>query len=445
MQNKRNALLVLILTLGVFGILNTEMGVIGMIPLIAETFGVSVPTAGWTVTIFAIGIAICGPVTPMLFSRFNRKHVMLISLGVFIASSVIGMLTTDFFVLLVSRAAPAVFHPVYVSMAFTVAAASVPKNQGPKAVARIFIGVSAGMVLGVPAAGFIASEWSYAAAMGFFAAVNIAVFILTLLFVPSMPAAGAKTYGEQVRILRRRELQRAVAAVIFTNGTTFGFFSFLADYLKTETGLAYSAVSFVLFLYGAANIVGNVLAGKWLAQAPARTIRSTTAGLAAAFMLIGFVGGEAIPMAAVVFFFGVLTGLSSNNFSSVAPPTMRPSSATAFSSLRRIRGLPLARRFAAFSSPSGVLRRRLPVRCCASRFRPPSFCRQRLGWSGRYRSKVPPLATTVLMPTTDWASAAVHSAGPDGRFSVLFVQTSTLPIRDCSMAERRRRKGLQGH
>lgn len=313
MQNKRNALLVPILTLGVFGLLNTEMGVIGMIPLIAETFGVSVPTAGWTVTIFAIGIAICGPVTPMLFSRFNRKHVMLISLGVFIASSVIGMLTTDFLVLLVSRAAPAVFHPVYVSMAFTVAAASVPKNQGPKAVARIFIGVSAGMVLGVPAAGFIASEWSYAAAMGFFAAVNIAVFILTLLFVPSMPAAGAKTYGEQVRILRRRELQRAVAAVIFTNGTTFGFFSFLADYLKTETGLAYSAVSFVLFLYGAANIVGNVLAGKWLAQAPARTIRSTTAGLAAAFMLIGFVGGEAIPMAAVVFFFGVLTGLSSNN------------------------------------------------------------------------------------------------------------------------------------
>ena len=45
--------LVPILTLGVFGILNTEMGVIGMLPLIAETFQVTVPQAGWTVTIFA--------------------------------------------------------------------------------------------------------------------------------------------------------------------------------------------------------------------------------------------------------------------------------------------------------------------------------------------------------------------------------------------------------
>ena len=39
--------LVPILTLGVFGILNTEMGVIGMLPLIAETFQVTVPQAGW--------------------------------------------------------------------------------------------------------------------------------------------------------------------------------------------------------------------------------------------------------------------------------------------------------------------------------------------------------------------------------------------------------------
>ena len=40
-------LLVLLLTFGVFGIINTEMGVVGIIPLIAETFGVTVPEAGW--------------------------------------------------------------------------------------------------------------------------------------------------------------------------------------------------------------------------------------------------------------------------------------------------------------------------------------------------------------------------------------------------------------
>ena len=37
--------LVAILTFGVFGIINTEMGVVGIIPQIAETFGVTVPQA----------------------------------------------------------------------------------------------------------------------------------------------------------------------------------------------------------------------------------------------------------------------------------------------------------------------------------------------------------------------------------------------------------------
>ena len=43
-------LLVFILTVGVFGIINTEMGVVGILPLIAENFHVTVHEAGWTVT-----------------------------------------------------------------------------------------------------------------------------------------------------------------------------------------------------------------------------------------------------------------------------------------------------------------------------------------------------------------------------------------------------------
>lgn len=305
--------LVPILTLGVFGILNTEMGVVGMISIIAETFGVSISDAGWTVTVFAVVVALCGPVTPMLFSRFERRRVMVLALSVFIASCLGSMWTDDYRVLLVLRALPALLHPVYVSMAFTVAAASVPKHEGPKAVARVFIGVSAGMVLGVPAASFIAGEFSYAAAMGFFAAVNALVLVLTLIFVPSLPAAGALAYGEQLRVLKRPNLWLAAAAVILTNGSTFGFFSYLSDYLKTVTGLDYALVSLVLFVYGAANIVGNVLAGKLLAEHPVKTLRRTPAALAATFIFMAFCGGSAAAAVLAVALFGVLTGLSSNN------------------------------------------------------------------------------------------------------------------------------------
>ncbi len=59
--SKRNHLLILILTIGVFGILNTEMGVIGIMPSIADHFHVSISKAGLLVSLFALTIAVSGP------------------------------------------------------------------------------------------------------------------------------------------------------------------------------------------------------------------------------------------------------------------------------------------------------------------------------------------------------------------------------------------------
>ena len=41
MRSISGRVLVLILTIGVFGILNTEMGVVGLIPYVAERYGVT--------------------------------------------------------------------------------------------------------------------------------------------------------------------------------------------------------------------------------------------------------------------------------------------------------------------------------------------------------------------------------------------------------------------
>ena len=116
------------LTLGVFGILNTEMGVVGIIPIIADTFGVTVPDAGWTVSLFALIIAFSAPVVPLLFSRVNRKTVMVLALSVFVISNLVSVFTTNFTVLLITRAVPAFFHPLYVSIAFSTAASSVSRG-----------------------------------------------------------------------------------------------------------------------------------------------------------------------------------------------------------------------------------------------------------------------------------------------------------------------------
>ncbi len=65
-MSKRNNLLIFILTIGVFGILTTEMGVVGILPLIADHYHISVSQAGLLVSLFALAVAISGPYTAII-------------------------------------------------------------------------------------------------------------------------------------------------------------------------------------------------------------------------------------------------------------------------------------------------------------------------------------------------------------------------------------------
>ena len=305
-------LLVFILTAGVFGIINTEMGVIGILPLIAETFQVTVPEAGWTVSIFALVVAVSAPVMPLLFSGINRRTVMLLALGVFTLSNIISMFTSNFTVLLIARALPAFLHPVYVSMAFTVAASSVSKEKAPKAVAKVFIGVSAGMVLGVPITSYIASEVSFIGGMAFFTLINILVFIATLVFVPSMPVEEKLSYGEQLNVLKKKITWYSIVAVTLMNGALFGFFSYMSDYLKTITGVSYPVISTMLLVYGLANIAGNVIAGKQLTANPVRSMVFIPFALVAAYVCLFMLGEWLAAVTVIILLLGILAGYGQN-------------------------------------------------------------------------------------------------------------------------------------
>ena len=288
------------------------MGVIGILPLIAETFHVTVPQAGWTVSVFALVVAASAPVMPLLFSGFNRKKVMLLAMGLFTLSNIISMFTTNFTVLLIARALPAFLHPVYVSMALTIAASTGGKIQGQKNVARVFIGVSTGMVLGVPVTSYIASEVSYEMGMLFFTVVNALVLIATILFIPSMPVREKLSYGTQLNVLKKKITWYSIAAITLINGALFGFFSYMSDFLQQVTVVSYSVISTLLLVYGLANIVGNMIAGKQLARNPIYSMVLIPFALLGFYICLFFMGEWLAAMALIILSLGVLAGYGQN-------------------------------------------------------------------------------------------------------------------------------------
>lgn len=311
-RNINKSVMLLILATGVFGILNTEMGFIGILPYIAEYYQVSVVQAGWLISLFALGVAVAGPTMPLLLSRFNRKHVMVFILGLFTLCNVIAVFAESFYVLLAVRVLPAFFHPVYCAMAFTVAAGLARTGEEPKMVAKINMGVAAGMVAGVPISNFLAEQFSLAASMAFFAAATLLVMLATLWFIPSLPVKARLSYGKQLSVLKKPMVWASIVAVIFLNGSIFGVFNYLAEYLGAVSGVAPALISILLFVYGLCNIFGSMLAGNLLTVRPFATVKAFP--FAAAFIYLALLsGGSVWPfMGIVVVFWGILAGINGN-------------------------------------------------------------------------------------------------------------------------------------
>ncbi|HEG0353868.1 TPA: MFS transporter [Campylobacter coli] len=268
-QEKSNSLsgikIILVLCLGVFGILSTELGMMGIIPIVSQNFSVSISDAGWSVSIFALVITFCAPIVPLLCANFNPKKLMLVCLAVFILSSLIAAFVSEFWQLLVFRAIPAFFHPIYIALALSMAAnLASDKKDIPKNVGKIFAAVSAGMVLGVPLTSYLGGNFGFEISMLLFVFLNLLSFVATLFFVPNFKKENKVKIGKQLLILRYPLLWISILCVVCINAGIWGFYSYFSDFLLSISKINFDLISIILALYGFANIIGNNLAPKLL-------------------------------------------------------------------------------------------------------------------------------------------------------------------------------------
>ncbi|WP_038851690.1 MFS transporter, partial [Campylobacter coli] len=234
-QEKSNSLsgikIILVLCLGVFGILSTELGMMGIIPIVSQNFSVSISDAGWSVSIFALVITFCAPIVPLLCANFNPKKLMLICLAVFILSSLIAAFVSEFWQLLVFRAIPAFFHPIYIALALSMAAnLASDKKDIPKNVGKIFAAVSVGMVLGVPLTSYLGGNFGFEISMLLFVFLNLLSFVATLFFVPNFKKENKVKIGKQLLILRYPLLWISILCVVCINAGIWGFYSYFSDF-----------------------------------------------------------------------------------------------------------------------------------------------------------------------------------------------------------------------
>ncbi len=128
------------LFIAAFAFGTTEFVIAGVLPQVAGGLGVSVPTAGYLVSGYALGIAIGGPLLTLATPKVARKTLLLWLTLVFTLGQVACALAPDFFSMLALRVAVAVAHGTYFGVAMVVATSLVSEERRGMAVDSLVSG-----------------------------------------------------------------------------------------------------------------------------------------------------------------------------------------------------------------------------------------------------------------------------------------------------------------
>ncbi|ALP35879.1 arabinose ABC transporter permease [Paenibacillus sp. IHB B 3084] len=294
------------IALGIFGIINTELGVVGILPMVMDKYNVTAPQAGILVSLFALTIAIFGPWVTLLFSKWNRKWLLMSIMIIFSISNVISAFAPNFYTLVVFRIFPAFFHPVYFSIAFVLAVALSKKEEAAKASAKVFLGVSVGMVLGVPLTSYIADQFSLGTSFLFSAVVNIIACVGIGLMVPSRLEQKEVPVRNQLKILRKPTLWLNIGSACFIFAAMFSVYSYFAEYLGEKTHMSGEWISTMLVLFGISGVAGNWYSGKMLNHHMLKTVLLYPVALGVCYLLLQYVGATLLLTSGIIIVWGAV-------------------------------------------------------------------------------------------------------------------------------------------
>ncbi|MDR6783782.1 DHA1 family inner membrane transport protein [Pedobacter africanus] len=292
-----------ILALGAFGIITTEFGVIGILPTISREFRVSMDTAGWLLSAFALTVAISSPFITALTTKINRKLLLCMVLAVFVLSNLLSAFAPNFTVLMIARILPAFLHPLF----WNISLAEAFKQGGAKAVSIVMTGLSLATVLGVPITTYAVEFFNNWQASFFLASlISLIAFLGLSFFVPSMPASKEKAAQSQFFVLKDPQLWLHLLSTVLTLAAMFSSYSYLAGYLEKITHMNGVQISAMLLLFGGMGIAGNWLAGIALSKNITVATRLFFILLISTQILAYYFGDIFKPMVIILSFWGLI-------------------------------------------------------------------------------------------------------------------------------------------
>ena len=247
-----------------FAIGSSEFVIAGILPSVSSDLGISIPTAGFLVSFYALGVAVGGPVLATFTGRYSRKLLLQIYVAIFIVGYALCALAPNYPMLLAYRVAIALIHGAYFGTAMVVATSVVAENKRGFAVALILSGLTVSNIIGVPVGTAIGTWFGWR--MTFWAVAGLGVLSLAAiaLLVPAdkAPENHQGNLLAEVKALGREPVYSSLAVIVLQTIGQFALFTYISPLLTDVSKIPLDVVPWLLLLFGVGSTIGVLLGGR---------------------------------------------------------------------------------------------------------------------------------------------------------------------------------------
>ncbi|MEU9457399.1 MFS transporter [Streptomyces sp. NPDC058322] len=256
-------LALLALAIGAFGIGTTEFVIMGLLPEVAADFQVSIPTAGFLVTGYALGVVLGAPLMTALGTRVTRKRMLVLLMGLFVLGNVVSAVAPVFGVMLVGRVIASLAHGAFFGIGTVVAADLVAPQKRAGAIAMMFTGLTVANLVGVPLGTYIGQSVGWRTTFFVVAAIGVVGLLGVARLVPEQPRNEGVRLRDELAAFRNVQVLLAMGMTVLGFGGVFAAITYITPMMTEIAGYSASSVTWLLVLLGLGMVGGNLIGGKF--------------------------------------------------------------------------------------------------------------------------------------------------------------------------------------
>ncbi|MFD3590782.1 MFS transporter [Streptomyces sp. NPDC058683] len=248
---------------GAFGVGTTEFVIMGLLPEVADDFGVSIPTAGFLATGYALGVMVGAPLMTALGTRVPRKRMLMLLMGLFVVGNLLSAVAPVFAVMLIGRVVASLAHGAFFGIGTVVAAELVVPEKRARSIALMFTGLTVANVVGVPLGTFVGQSAGWRVTFTIVRALGVVGLAGVARLVPDLPRPEGVHLRHEVAALKNVQVLLAMAMTVLGFGGVFAAVTYIASLMTDVAGYADGSVTWLLVLFGLGMVAGNLIGGRY--------------------------------------------------------------------------------------------------------------------------------------------------------------------------------------